>query len=247
MVYYLIIGAYIILYIGMILHDLLRVDPNEVQPKQEEEEIDITQEAEAFKPVEVVKEAPEAHKPAVPVADNEKKAKEEETPRKTDSTKHQSVKDDAHTKGETPVEKDTSKTETPVATDRNKPEPQKDADSCNGGTVTEHKPVVTDNHQKETTDEKPSTQKPQPVQQPLPQPQQSEPNSTEDKSEEQDTAEKPVADSKPEEEDIPVNETEYSGQREFEELEKEITACSQEDPEMREAAYEIMRIDSGQF
>ena len=47
MVYYLIIGAYIILYIGMILYDLLHKDPTEVQPKQEEEEIDITQEAQA--------------------------------------------------------------------------------------------------------------------------------------------------------------------------------------------------------
>lgn len=64
MVYYLIIGAYIILYIGMILYDLLHKDPTEVQPKQEEEEIDITQEAQQFKPVEVSKEMPNIQKPA---------------------------------------------------------------------------------------------------------------------------------------------------------------------------------------
>ena len=66
----------------MILYDLLHKDPTEVQPKQEEEEIDITQEAQQFKPVEVSKEMPNIQKPAT--AEEQPKA---ETPEKDDSPK----------------------------------------------------------------------------------------------------------------------------------------------------------------
>lgn len=91
MVYYLIIGAYIILYIGMILYDLLHKDPTEVQPKQEEEEIDITQEAQQFKPVEVSKEMPNIQKPST--AEEQPKAEASE---KTSSNTAESLKEEKH-------------------------------------------------------------------------------------------------------------------------------------------------------
>ena len=112
MVYYLIIGAYIILYIGMILYDLLHKDPTEVQPKQEEEEIDITQEAQQFKPVEASKEMPNIQKPAT--AEEQPKA---ETPEKADSSKAETPKE------EKPAAPDNTH-ETPEKDDSPKPDSQ---------------------------------------------------------------------------------------------------------------------------
>lgn len=56
MVYYLIIGFYILLYAWMIFHDLFHKEPVEIASRTEEEEIDISEEAKAFKPIEVSKE-----------------------------------------------------------------------------------------------------------------------------------------------------------------------------------------------
>lgn len=56
MVYYLIIGFYILLYAWMIFHDLFHKEPVEIASRTEEEEIDISKEAKAFKPIEVSKE-----------------------------------------------------------------------------------------------------------------------------------------------------------------------------------------------
>lgn len=56
MVYYLIIGFYLLLYAWMIFHDLFHKEPVEIASKTEEEEIDISEEAKAFKPIEVSKE-----------------------------------------------------------------------------------------------------------------------------------------------------------------------------------------------
>jgi cytoskeletal protein RodZ len=130
MVYYLIIGAYIILYIGMILYDLLHKDPTEAQPKQEEEEIDITQEAEQFKPVEVTKDMPDIQNPAkVEKATTSEKSKEDNPQKENDDsakktttepTKHEqpqtskmsdadnSSKEDPHQMQEPPAEKQQS-------------------------------------------------------------------------------------------------------------------------------------------
>jgi cell division protein FtsN len=59
MLYYVIIGSYILLYIGMITYDLCHKDPAETPVKAEEEEVDISEEASQFKPVEVSKDIPE--------------------------------------------------------------------------------------------------------------------------------------------------------------------------------------------
>lgn len=59
MLYYVIIGSYILLYIGMITYDLCHKDPAETPVKTEEEEVDISEEASQFKPVEVSKDIPE--------------------------------------------------------------------------------------------------------------------------------------------------------------------------------------------
>lgn len=56
MVYYLIIGFYLLLYAWMIFHDLFHKEPVEIASRTEEEEIDISEEAKAFKPIEVSKE-----------------------------------------------------------------------------------------------------------------------------------------------------------------------------------------------
>lgn len=59
MLYYVIIGSYILLYIGMITYDLCHKDPAETPVKADEEEVDISEEASQFKPVEVSKDIPE--------------------------------------------------------------------------------------------------------------------------------------------------------------------------------------------
>ncbi|GEM_PF-4120143 len=62
MIYYSIIGAYVILYAVMIARDLLRRQPEE-KAKAEEVEVDISEEASQFKPVEVSKDLPELQVP----------------------------------------------------------------------------------------------------------------------------------------------------------------------------------------
>lgn len=58
MLYYSIIGLYIAVYAVMIAHDLFRKGPEEAQAKAEEVEVDISEEARQFKPVEIIKEDP---------------------------------------------------------------------------------------------------------------------------------------------------------------------------------------------
>ena len=107
----------------MILYDLLHKDPTEVQPKQEEEEIDITQEAQQFKPVEVSKEMPNIQKPAT--AEEQPKA---ETPEKADSSKAETPKeekpaapDNTH---ETPEKDDSPRPDSPPTQEPpSKPQP----------------------------------------------------------------------------------------------------------------------------
>jgi hypothetical protein len=74
MLYYVIIGSYILLYIGMITYDLCHKDPAETPVKAEEEEVDISEEASQFKPVEVSKDIPELQmgKPKATASDETK-------------------------------------------------------------------------------------------------------------------------------------------------------------------------------
>lgn len=58
MVYIIIITGYIILYAGMIVYDLFHRDQAEVVQKTDEVEIDISQEAGEFHPIEVSKDEP---------------------------------------------------------------------------------------------------------------------------------------------------------------------------------------------
>jgi hypothetical protein len=79
MLYRFIIIAYVILYVVLVLHDLFFVKENKTQPKAEEEEVDISEEAKEFTPVEVVKDPPVQKKndEKESPADREEKAEEQ--------------------------------------------------------------------------------------------------------------------------------------------------------------------------
>lgn len=90
MLYYVIIGSYILLYIGMITYDLCHKDPAETPVKTEEEEVDISEEASQFKPVEVSKDIPELQigKPKA-TASNETKQSQQVAKAEKQEQKHQ--------------------------------------------------------------------------------------------------------------------------------------------------------------
>lgn len=90
MLYYVIIGSYILLYIGMITYDLCHKDPAETPVKAEEEEVDISEEASQFKPVEVSKDIPELQigKPKA-TASNETKQSQQVAKAEKQEQKHQ--------------------------------------------------------------------------------------------------------------------------------------------------------------
>lgn len=193
----------------MILYDLLHKDPTEVQPKQEEEEIDITQEAQQFKPVEVSKEMSYVQKPVTaeekPTADTSKKT-------------------------------DTANSDQQRQADSTAPAMPKKTERGKTAVVNGEKFIVPDSNPSELSDDNSATPVVHPLKQQPSTLQQSEPQSPQETKEDA---------KKADDEDI-YNETEYSGAKKFEDLEQEIIACSQEDPEMQAAAYEIMRIDREQ-
>lgn len=88
MLYYVIIGSYILLYIGMIAYDLCHKSPTDAPPKTEEVEVDISEEASRFKPIEVTKDGPETNAVQHPAAP----AEEPEHASETDAKKTHEAK-----------------------------------------------------------------------------------------------------------------------------------------------------------